>query len=93
MSTRILDEIKGRETSVAQVAEQTEVHQVDQVSVERMLDEALVADSPQVPAWTRVGQGLLAFYDWVSGPGMTDRERRERDVFETSAVRNFRGEI
>ena len=93
MSTRILDEIKGRETSVAQVAEKTEVHELDQVSVDRMLGEALGADSPQVHAWTKVGQGLLAFYDWVSGPGMTERERLDREIFETSAVRNFRGEI
>ena len=104
MSTRILEQIKGRETSVAQVQEkadsvtpvspqETEVHELDQVSVDRMLVDALGADSSQVPTWTRVGRGLVAFYDWISGPGMTERERLHREVFETSAIRNFRGEI
>ena len=47
MSTRIFEETKGSEAIVAQVETQTEVHEVDQVSVDRMLDQALVADSPQ----------------------------------------------
>ena len=93
MSTRILDEIKSRETGVAQVETQTEVHEVDQVSVDRMLDQALVADSPQVSAWTKVGRGLVAFYDWVSGPAMTDRERIQHKVYETAAIRSFQGQI
>ena len=93
MSTRILDEIKNREAGVALVETQTEVHEVDEVSVDRMLDQALVADSPQVSAWTRVGRGLVAFYEWVSGPAMSDRERIQRQVHETSAIRSFRGEI
>ena len=93
MSTRILDEIKGRETSVAQVEAQTEVHEVDQVSVDRMLDEALGADSKKVHLWTRVGRGLLAVYDNISGPAISDRDRRQQQMFETSAIRLFRGEI
>ena len=93
MSTRILDEIKSREAGIALVETQAEVHEVDQVSVDRMLDQALVADSPQVSAWTRVGRGLVAFYEWVSGPAMSDRERIQRQVHETSTIRSFRGEI
>jgi hypothetical protein len=93
MSTRILDEIKSREAGVALVETQTEAHEVDEVSVDRMLDQALVADSPQVSAWTKVGRSLLAFYGWISGPAMTDRERIQRQVYESLAVRSFRGQI
>ena len=94
MSTRILEELKSNETGVAQVDEKTEVHEVDHVSVDRMLAEALgTDDSPKVHAWTKVAQSLLAAYDWISGPGMTDRERVQREVFETSAIRSYQGGI
>ena len=94
MSTRILEELKSNETGVAQVDEKTEVHEVDHVSVDRMLVEALGADdSPKVHPWTKVAQSLLAAYDWISGPAMTDRDRNQREVFETSSIRSFRGEI
>ena len=28
----------------------------------------------------RIVRGFLAFYDWLSGPGMTDRDRVYRDI-------------
>ncbi|MCH8878242.1 MAG: hypothetical protein IIA89_15745, partial [Chloroflexi bacterium] len=28
----------------------------------------------------RIARGFLAFYDWLSGPGMTDRDRVYRDI-------------
>ena len=28
----------------------------------------------------RIVRGFLAFYDWLSGPGMTDRERIREDI-------------
>ncbi len=30
----------------------------------------------------KMARGFLAFYDWLSGPGMTDRERVYRDIFK-----------
>ncbi len=41
--------------------------------------EVLAAPSKEtLPA--RIGRGFLAFYDWLSEPGMTDRERVYRDI-------------
>ncbi len=41
--------------------------------------EVLAALSKQtLPA--RIARGFLAFYDWLSEPGMTDRERVYRDI-------------
>ena len=28
----------------------------------------------------RIARGFLAFYDWLSGPGMTDRDRVKEDI-------------
>ena len=30
----------------------------------------------------RIARGFLAFYDWLSGPAMTDQERVYRDIFK-----------
>ncbi len=43
--------------------------------------EVLAAPSKEtLPA--RIARGFLAFYDWLTGPGMTDRDRMYRDIAE-----------
>ena len=44
-------------------------------------DPAEVWILPRKEALTaRIARGFLAFYDWLSGPGMTDRDRVHRDI-------------
>ena len=37
----------------------------------------------------RMEAGLLTAYDWVSGPAMTELERRQLRLAETEAIRRY----
>jgi hypothetical protein len=36
----------------------------------------------------RVEVGLIAAYDWLSGPGLTEQDRRQQKIAETESVRH-----
>ena len=38
---------------------------------------------------TRIAHDVVAAYDWVSGPGMTERDRLQREVFEFQGVKHL----
>ncbi len=53
------------------------------------IEERLTATEDTTEVWfpprkealpARIARGFLAFYDWLSGPGMTDRDRVYRDI-------------
>ncbi|MFQ6028795.1 MAG: hypothetical protein ACE5Q6_15030 [Dehalococcoidia bacterium] len=103
MSTKIIEEHKSSETGIAQAKDEsgavalvdspeTKVHKLNQAAVDRMLEEALGSEE-KTHGWAKVTRGLIAFYDWLSGPGMTDQERIRRELAETVTIRNYRGEI
>ena len=35
----------------------------------------------------RMEAGVVAVYDWVSGPAMTEQERRQHQLHETEGIR------
>lgn len=37
----------------------------------------------------RMEAGVLAVYDWVSGPAMTEQERIQHRLAETEAIRRY----
>lgn len=37
----------------------------------------------------RMETGVLAVYDWVSGPAMTEQERRQLRLAETEPIRRY----
>ena len=54
------------------------------------LFQEVAADSPlasQENLPVRIARSLMAFHDWLSGPAMTDRDRRSRVVAETGPGR------
>lgn len=55
------------------------------IAVEKMLADVLPLQEKSLPV--RMARGFLAFYDWLSGPGMTDRDRRYRAIAEANPGR------
>ena len=37
----------------------------------------------------RMEAGVMAVYDWVSGPAMTEQERTQHRIAETEPIRRF----
>ena len=55
--------------------------QVQEERITAIEDPAEVWAAPRKEALpARIARGFLAFYDWLSGPGMTDRERIREDI-------------
>ena len=61
----------------------------EEVTSAQVQDERLTAAEDPTEVWAvprkealpaRIARGFLAFYDWLSGPGMTDRDRVYRDI-------------
>ena len=61
----------------------------EEVTSVQVQEERLTATEDPAEVWAvprkealpaRIARGLLAFYDWLSGPEMTDRDRRYRDI-------------
>jgi len=61
----------------------------EEVTSVQVQEERLAATEDSGEVWVlprkealpaRIAQGFLAFYDWLSGPGMTDRDRVYRDI-------------
>ncbi len=40
----------------------------------------------------KVGHQIVAIYDWLSGPPMTEHERVEREIAELETVKNWRNQ-
>ena len=55
------------------------------IAVEEMLADALPSHRKSLPV--RMARGLLAFYDWLSGPPVTKRDRLYRDIAEANSGR------
>ena len=55
------------------------------MAVEEMLAEALPLHRNSLPV--RIASGILAFYDWLTGPPMTKRDRLYRDIAEAGTGR------
>ena len=55
------------------------------MAVEEMLADALRPHGKSLPV--RMARGFLAFYAWLSGPGMTERDRRYRAIAEADTGR------
>ena len=53
------------------------------MAVQKMLADALPPHTKSLPV--RMALGFLAFYDWLSGPGMTARARLYRDLAEADS--------
>ncbi len=62
----------------------------EEVTIAHVQEERLAAAEDPAEVWAaprkealpvRIARGFLAFYDWLSGPAMTDRERVYRDIF------------
>ncbi len=62
-----------------------------EVTSAQLQEERLTATEDPTEVWflpgkealpARIARGFLAFYDWLSGPGMTDRDRVYRDIAE-----------
>ena len=61
----------------------------EEVTSARVQEERLTATDDPAEVWAaprkkalpaRIARGFLAFYDWLSGAGMTDRDRVYRDI-------------
>ena len=61
----------------------------EEVTSVQIQEERLNATEDPVEVWAaprkealraRIARGFLAFYDWLSGPGMTDRDRLYSDI-------------
>ncbi len=61
----------------------------EEVTIAHVQEERIAATEDPTEVWAdprkeafaaRIARGFLAFYDWLSGPGMTDRERVYRDI-------------
>ncbi len=61
----------------------------EEVANAQVQEERLAATEDPAEVWAvpgkealpaRIARGFLAFYDWLSGPGMTDRERVKEDI-------------
>ena len=61
------------------------------MAVEEMLADALPLHRNSLPA--RMALGFLAFYDWLSGPPMTKRDRLYRDIAEATSGRDLGSRI
>ena len=55
------------------------------MAVEEMLADALPSHRKSLPV--RMARGFLAFYDWLSGPPVTKRDRLYRDIAEANPGR------
>ena len=55
------------------------------IAVAKMMADVLPPKGKSLPV--RMARGILAFYDWLSGPGMTDRDRLYRDIAEADPER------
>ena len=62
-----------------------------EITITDVQEERLAATEDPAEVWAapckkalpaRMARGFLAFYDWLSGPGMTDRDRVYRDIAE-----------
>ncbi len=63
----------------------------EEVTIAQVQEERLAATEAPAEFWAvprkeaipaRIARSFLAFYDWLSGPGMTDRDRVYRDIAE-----------
>ncbi len=61
----------------------------EEVTSVQVQEERLTATEVPTEVWAaprkealpaKIARGFLAFYDWLSGPGMTDRDRVYRDI-------------
>ena len=61
----------------------------EEVTIAHVQEERIAATEDPAEVWAvprkeailaRVARGFLAFYDWLSDPGMTDRERVTEDI-------------
>ena len=55
------------------------------IAVEGILTDALPLRRNSLPV--RIALGFLAFYDWLTGPPMTKRDRLHRDIAEAGTGR------
>ncbi len=55
------------------------------MAVEKMLADVPPPHGKSLPV--RMALGFLAFYDWLSGPPMTKRDRLYRDIAEATSGR------
>ncbi len=68
----------------------------EEVATAHVQEERLTATEGPAEVWAaprneafpaRIARGFLAFYDWLSGPGMTKRDRLYRDMAEANPER------
>ena len=61
----------------------------EEVTITHVQEERFTATDDPAEFWTpprkealpaRIARGFLAFYYWLDGPGMTDRERIREDI-------------
>ena len=65
------------------IPEEVTFAQVREERITAIEDPAEVWAAPRkVALLARIARDFLAFYDWLSGPGMTDRDRLYRDIAE-----------
>ena len=57
------------------------------MGVEGILADALPSRRKSLPV--RMALGILAFYDWLSGPPMTKRDRLYRDIAEAGTGKSM----
>ncbi len=71
----------------------------EEVTSDQVQEERLAATEDPAEVWAasrkeailaRIARGFLAFYDMLSGPGMTDRDRVYRDISEAMSGWNGR---
>ncbi len=71
----------------------------EKVTSAQVQEERLAATEDPAEVWAvprkeailaRIARGFLAFYDWLSGPGTTHRERVYRDIAEALSGWNGR---
>ena len=71
----------------------------EEVANAQVQEERLAATEDPAEVWAvprkeailaRIARGFLAFYDWLCGPGMTDRDRVYRDISEAMSGWNGR---
>ena len=68
----------------------------EEVAIAHVQEERLAATEDPAEVWAvprkealpaRIVRGFLAIYDWLSGPGMTDRDRVYRDIAKARSER------
>ena len=68
----------------------------EEVAIAHVQEERLSGTENPVEVWAaprkealpaRIARGFLAFYDWLSGPEMTDRDRVYRDIANARSER------